>query len=174
MLAAVAAVATARTEVQTAQQAEAVAAGGVPRNSAYSDPKYWAATFDATSKTWRACALASVPRSGFCLFIDAKTGKVTRRSGRHWVSVPHQGGVRVDLDSIQHGNFPTGGYSSPRADTRAFVDDHGEATTHPFWCSGQKMTFGEMHYGTLGPGGAVELGTYSYDWNKVQDFVCGH
>ena len=47
-------------------------------------------------------------------------------------------------------------------------------STDGFWCTGPKVTYGETHYGTAGPEGTKELGTYSYDWNKVQDFICSH
>jgi len=64
--------------VRTARQAVEVAVSHEPRNSPDSDPKNWDATFDAKSKTWRACAgrPKSSPQSGYCKSVDAKTGRI--------------------------------------------------------------------------------------------------
>lgn len=78
ILAVVGVAATETGQVHSARQAEAIAARYVPPNSPDSDPKNWEATFDAKTKKWTACAgrPKSSPQSGFCIFIDAKTGKV--------------------------------------------------------------------------------------------------
>jgi hypothetical protein len=64
--------------VQTAKQAEEIAARNSTAHTPDSDPKNWTATFDAKSKTWMACAgrPVSSPQSGYCTTVDAKTGQV--------------------------------------------------------------------------------------------------
>jgi hypothetical protein len=54
----------------------------------------------------------------------------------HWVPVPHQRGIRVDMNSIEHGEFPTGGISSPMADTRALIDVDGNVQSFTVGCDG--------------------------------------
>ena len=84
----------------------------------------------------------------------------TFASRRHlWVSVPHQRGIRVDLNSIEHGQFPTGGYSSPMADTRAFVDVQGNVQMYTVGCDGgapPRLLWPFRHY----------------DEKKLTDFIC--
>jgi hypothetical protein len=78
VLAAVVAAATGTGAVHSARQAETIAARHVSPYTPESDPKKWHATFDGKSRKWTACVEEpkSSPQSGFCLFIDAKTGKV--------------------------------------------------------------------------------------------------
>jgi hypothetical protein len=81
-------------------------------------------------------------------------------SGRHlWVSVPHERGVRVDLNSVEHGQFPTGGESSPMADTRALIDLRGNIQTFTVSCSCCAPPPFLFPFGR-------------YDEKKISDFVC--
>lgn len=68
----------------------------------------------------------------------------------HWVPVPHQRGIRVDMNSIEHGEFPTGGYSSPMADTRALIDVYGKIQTFTVGCDGRappELLWTTQHHG---------------------------
>ena len=110
------------------------------------------------------------------LFGALTLGTAIAASQTHdWVPVPHQKGIRVDLQSIEHGHFLTGGYSSPVADTRAVVDTYGTIWPQFFWCTGPKTTFGPMQYGKCcapGDNGRALKPTHIFDMNKVQAFVC--
>jgi len=86
----------------------------------------------------------------------------TLAADRHlWVSVPHQRGVRVDLNSIEHGQFPTGGVASdaPMADSRALLDLRGDVQIFTVSCL------------CCAPP-PILLPFRRFDQKKITDFIC--
>jgi hypothetical protein len=125
--------------------------------------------------------------------VDGVTGKTTMRrwllsplavllgcgiahaSTHHrWTLVPHQAGIRVDLNSIEHGHFITGGNGSIAADTRAVVDMYGWVSPEFFWCSGPKMTFGPTTFFGSWRTNGPDPRSRHFDQNRLQAFVCHH
>jgi hypothetical protein len=78
----------------------------------------------------------------------------------HWVEIPDQKGVRVDLNSIELGQFPTGGDSSPIANTRGLIDVNDKIGTFTVGCDGMAPPHFPL---TIGP----------HAEEKLVEFICG-